>query len=217
VTGFDDAIRTLRNSILLGNADRPLRSILIASAFPKEGKTTIAVHLAIAHAQQKYRTLLVDGDMRHPAVCSVVGIRNDAGLSNALLNGMQWRQEISRMEELPELDILGAGPDSAGAADLVGAGLTQVLQEAEHEYDLVIVDAPPLLGFPEPLQMAASVDGVVIVALAGQTGRPALESLLSTLQRIRANVVGLVLNELTDNARYGYGYHRSYGKNQRGV
>jgi succinoglycan biosynthesis transport protein ExoP len=212
-TGFDDAIRTLRNTILLGNADRPLKSLLIVSAFPREGKTTVATHLAIAHAQQKHRTLLVDGDMRRPGVCHAMGLKEDAGFSKALRNGMHWREEISYLQGMPELHVLGAGPDSADTADLVGSGLAHVLKEAKDDYDLVIVDAPPLLGFPEPLQMAAAADGVVVIALAGQTDREALESLLGALQRIRANVVGLVLNDArhaTGKAYNSYGYSAKY-------
>jgi len=74
------------------------------------------------------------------------------------------------------------------------------------------VDAPPILGFPEPLQMAAAVDGVVMVAVAGETNRKAIELALSTLRRLRANVLGLVLNEITSDSSEGYYYHGYYGK-----
>jgi Mrp family chromosome partitioning ATPase len=80
------------------------------------------------------------------------------------------------------------------------------------EYDLVIVDAPPILGFPEPLQMSAAVDGVVMVAVAGETNRKAMEAALTTLRRVRANVLGLVLNEITSETSDGYYYHGYYGK-----
>ena len=205
--GFDDAIRALRNSILLANANPPLRSILVVSAFPREGKTTVATHLAMAHARQKQRTLLIDGDMRRPGICNVVKIKEDGGFSKALRNGMHWKEEISFLPDIPELHVLGAGPASADVADLAGSGLARVLEEAKDDYDLVIVDAPPLLGFPEPLQMAAAVDGVLVIALAGRTDRQALESVLGALQRIRANVVGLVLNEAAQAAGKGYQYY----------
>lgn len=207
LSGFADSIRTLRNTILLAKPDRPLKSLLILSCFPKEGKTTVATHLAIAHAQQTHRTLLIDGDMRHPRVSHIMGLNQAVGFSKALRNGMQWRQEISRMEGLPNLHVLGAGPDSADAADLVGAGLVQVLREAKKEYDLVIVDGPPLVGLPEPLQMAAAVDGVVMIALAGQTDHQALATSLGVLQRIGATIVGLVLNEAKHAVSNGYGYY----------
>jgi Mrp family chromosome partitioning ATPase len=113
------------------------------------------------------------------------------------------------------LDILPAGPPSRRAADLVGSGLARLVEEVSAQYDLVVLDAPPLLGFAEPLQMAASVDGVVIVARAGQTNRKAVASVLTTLQRLRSNVVGLVLNEVhrsVSDSYYYYGYHGKYCK-----
>jgi capsular exopolysaccharide synthesis family protein len=208
---FNDAISVLLNSILLGSGERRLRSILISSAFPKEGKTTIATHLAAAHARQKRRTLLIDGDMRCPGVSTLLNVGDKKGFSKALKNGMDWRAELIHAPSLAELDILAAGPDPRSGADLIGAGLSRILEQA-NEYELVVVDTPPLFGFPEPLQMAAAVDGVVIVALAGRTGEEALQSLLGMLHRIRANVLGVVLNE----ARQSDGYpSRYYGYAQK--
>jgi capsular exopolysaccharide synthesis family protein len=217
-TGFEEAIRTLRNSILLGAFDRRLKSLMITSATPSEGKTTTAVHLAIAHAEQKHKTLLIDCDLRRPGVHSRLGIPQEAGLSTVLQNGMLWREKLVKLIELANLDILLAGSSSRRAADLIGAALPRILEEASADYDLVIIDSPPVLGFPEPLQMAAAVDGVVVVAKAGETNRDAVGSALNTLQRIRANVVGLVLNEVTkdmsDSYHY-YGYYGYYGKYNR--
>jgi succinoglycan biosynthesis transport protein ExoP len=215
VTGFEEAIRTLRNSILLGTFDRRLRSLMITSAAPAEGKTTTAVHLAIAHAQQKHKTLLIDCDMRRPGVHSKLGINPEFGLATALQNGLQWRGKLVKLVEIPELDILPTGMSSRRAADLIGASLPRILEEALPDYDLIVIDAPPILGFSEPLQMAAAVDGVVVVALAGQTNRNAVGSALNTLQRVRANVVGLVLNEVTKDMSDSYHYYGYYGKYQR--
>src|ERR1017187_4486606 len=216
VTGFEEAVRTLRNSILLSNFDRRLRSLMVTSAAPAEGKTTTAVHLAIAHAQQKHKTLLIDCDMRRPGVHSKLGINPESGLATVLQNGLQWREKLVKLVELPELDILPSGFSNRRAADLIGASLPRILEEAVPDYDLIILDTPPILGFPEPLQMAAVVDGVVLVALAGQTNRNAVGSALTTLQRVRANVVGLVLNEVTkdmsDSYHYYYGYYGKYYK-----
>jgi succinoglycan biosynthesis transport protein ExoP len=215
VTGFEEAIRTLRNSILLGSFDRRLRSLMITSATPAEGKTTTAVHLAISHAQQKHRTLLIDCDMRRPGVHGKLGINSDSGLSSALRNGMKWRENLVKLENIPGLDVLPTGPSRRRDADLIGANLPRILEEAIQDYDLVLIDSPPILGFPEPLQMAAAVDGVVLVALAGQTNRAAVGAALNTLQRVRANVLGLVLNEVTRDASDSYYYYGYYGKYYR--
>ncbi len=210
-TGFEEAIRTLRNSILLGTFDRQLKSLMITSATPSEGKTTTAVHLAIAHAEQKHKTLLIDCDLRRPGVQGRLGIKSDVGLSTVLQNGMLWREKLVRLAELPDLDILPAGPSGRRAADLIGAGLPRIIEEATPDYDLIVIDSPPILGFPEPLQMAAAVDGVVVVAKAGETNRDAVGSALNTLQRVRANVVGLVLNEVTRDLSDTYHYYGHYG------
>jgi succinoglycan biosynthesis transport protein ExoP len=218
VTGFEEAIRTLRNSILLSNFDHSLKSLMITSAAPAEGKTTTAVHLAIAHAQQKHKTLLIDCDMRRPGVHGKLGINPESGLATVLQNGLQWREKLVKLVEIPDLDILPSGFASRRAADLIGGSLPRILEEATPDYDLIVIDSPPVLGFPEPLQMAAAVDGVVVVALAGRTNRSAVGSALTTLQRVRANVVGLVLNEVTkdmsDSYHY-YGYYGYYGKYNR--
>jgi capsular exopolysaccharide synthesis family protein len=212
VTSFEEAVRTLRNAIMLGSFDRRLKSIMVTSATPAEGKTTTAVHLAIAHAQQKHKTLLIDCDLRRPGVHSKLGIKPETGLAAALQNGMLWREKVGTLADIPGLDVLPAGPSSRRAADLIGASLPRILEEAAADYDLIVVDSPPILGFPEPLQMAAAVDGVVIVARAGETNRNAVGSALNTLQRVRANVVGLVLNEVTREMSDTYHYYGYYGK-----
>lgn len=215
VTGFEEAVRTLRNSILLGSFDRRLRSLMITSATPSEGKTTTAVHLAIAHAQQKHKTLLIDCDLRRPGVHTKLGINPETGLAAVLQNGMQWREKLVKLADLDDLDILPTGFSSRRAADLIGRRLPEILEEAANEYDLIVVDSPPILGFPEPLQMAAAVDGVVVVAKAGETSRKTVGSALSTLQRVRANVLGLVLNSVTSNMSDSYRYYGYYGKYYR--
>jgi capsular exopolysaccharide synthesis family protein len=212
---FQEAIRTLRNSILLTDFDRRIRTLMITSSAPAEGKSTTATYLAAAHAQQGRRTLLIDGDLRRPSIHRRFDLQSAPGLSNYLTSGTPWRTVLQKRDGLPTLDILLAGPPSRRAADLVGSGLDTLLEEAAAEYDLVVLDSPPLLGFPEPLQMAAAVDGVLVVALAGRTNRKALGSAVNTLKRLRANIVGVVLNEVradsSDNYYY-YHYHSKYYK-----
>jgi succinoglycan biosynthesis transport protein ExoP len=213
LSGFNESVRTLRNSILLASFDRRYRSLLVTSAAPGEGKTTTAASLAAAHAEQGKRTLLIDGDLRRPNVHRNFDIPSVLGLSNVLMGEIPWREARVRVESVPQLDILPAGPPSRRAADLVGRGLTELLEEAASEYDLVVLDAPPFLGFAEPLQMATAADGVLVVARAGQTSRKAVATVLATLHRLRARVVGVVLNEVhkeLSDSYYYYGYYRSY-------
>jgi Mrp family chromosome partitioning ATPase len=95
---------------------------------------------------------------------------------------------------------------------MIGAGMADLLEEIAQEYDLVVLDAPPLLGFAEALQMSTSVDGVLVVARAGETNRKAIASVVSTLNRLRVNVLGLVLNEVKRDTSDGYYYYGHYGK-----
>jgi capsular exopolysaccharide synthesis family protein len=209
---YEEAIRTLRDSILLPNASSRPRNLLITSATPREGKTTTAVHLAIVHSQQKRKTLLIDGDLRRPGVYHHIGSKNEAGLSNVVNGEGEWRSYLETPEDMPYLSVLPAGPPSRRAADGLGETLKKILVEAAEEYDLVICDAPPLLGFAETLQVAALVDGVVVVALAGQTERNAVASVFNNLKRLKANVIGLVLNEVRADMSERYYYYGYYGK-----
>jgi succinoglycan biosynthesis transport protein ExoP len=209
LTNYEEAIRTLRNSILLTDFDRRLRSVLLTSASPSEGKSTVAAHLAVTHARQHKRTLLIDGDLRRPSVHRLFQLPNQVGLSNVLMKQTSWMGAVIAMDEPEGLDILPAGPSSRRASDLIGMGLAEVIEEATREYDLVVLDAPPLLGFAEPLQMATAVDGVIVVARAGDTSRKALSTVLTTLLRLRANLVGVVLNEVHREVSNGYYYYYS--------
>jgi len=207
LSNYEEAIRTLRNSILLTDFDRRLRSVLLTSASPSEGKSTVAAHLAATHAGQHKRTLLIDGDLRRPSVHRLYQVPNSVGLSNVLLEQISWRDAVIRIDDPQGLDVLPAGPSTRRASDLMGAGLAELVEEASREYDLVVLDAPPLLGFAEPLQMATAVDGVIVVARAGDTSRKALSTVITTLNRLRANLVGVVLNEVHREVSAGYYYY----------
>jgi succinoglycan biosynthesis transport protein ExoP len=215
ITGYEESIRTLRNSILLTDFDRRVRSLLVTSASPSEGKSTTAAHLAVAHAEQQHRTLLIDGDLRRPSVHRRFNLPGAQGLSNVLTAESGWKDLLVQPAGLPQLDILPAGPPSRRASDLIGRGLAEILAEASAEYDLVILDGPPMLGFAEPLQMATAVDGVVVVTRAGETNRKAVGHVIATLKRLRATVLGVVLNEVHQEMSDAYYYYGHYGKYYR--
>jgi capsular exopolysaccharide synthesis family protein len=214
ISSFEEAIRTLRNTILLSDFEQRLRSIVMTSAEPGEGKTTLAVHLAVAHAASGKKTLLVDGDLRRPSVHAKFGLTQNEGLSNVLTGELSWRDVVIPIEGRANLSILPAGPGSHRAADLIGQRMSELLDEFAKEYALVILDSPPLLGFAECLQMASAADGVVIISRAGETKRKIVATVVSTLQRIHANIVGVVLNRVTQQTSsegYSYyGYHYRY-------
>jgi len=212
ISSYEEAIRTLRHSILLPDLDRTVKSLLITSATPGEGKTTAVIHLAIAHAEQGKKTLIIDADLRRPTVHKKLNLSGALGLSNVLLGELNWKDAVVKTEYWPGLDILPAGLASRRASDLVGSMMVDILDEAVKEYDLIFVDAPPLLGFAEAMQVATAVDGVVVMARAGQTSRKAVSTVLATLTRLRANIMGIVLNEVDKNSSHGYYYYNDYRK-----
>lgn len=213
---FDEAIRTIRNTILLSDFEHRLNSIMITSATPSEGKTTTSVQLAIANAARGRKTLLVDADLRRPSVHAKFGLSPRVGLSSVLNGELAWQEAALPVEGVPYLTLLPSGPGSHRAADLIGHQLAELLDEFEKDYDLVILDSPPCLAFAECLQMATAADGVLIVTKAGETKRGAVISVLTTLKRIRANVIGVILNQVKSDTSaegydyYGYRYRRDY-------
>jgi polysaccharide biosynthesis transport protein len=212
---YDEAVRTIRNSVLLTDFDRRIRTLLFTSATASEGKSTTAAHLALAHAEQGKPTLLIDCDLRQPSQHRILHTPLGIGMTNLLHGEMGWREAIVRPVSGVPLDVIMAGPPSRRAADLLGQQLLGFLEEMSREYDLVVLDAPPLLGFAESMQMATAADGVIVVTRAGETSRKAVAAALSTLSHLRANVIGLVLNQVKRHHSDHYDYYGSYGKYYR--
>lgn len=211
-SGFQESVRSLRNTILLTDLDQRIRSILVTSASPAEGKSTAAVHLAVSNAEQGKRTLLIDGDLRRPSVHRRFGIDPTVGMCNVLAGETSWDQVLVRLESVPNLDILPAGLPSRRASEKIGEGLGELLEKILPHYDLVIVDAPPLLGFSEVLHMSIQIDGVLVVARSGATKRKAVGNVIQTLQRLDVNIIGLVINEVEHNSSDSYYYYQSNAK-----
>jgi polysaccharide biosynthesis transport protein len=212
ISSYEESIRSLRHSIFLPDFDRTVKSLLLTSATPGEGKSTATIHLAIAHSEQNKKTLIIDADLRRPSVHKKLNLEGNVGLSNVLLGEMTWKQVVVPALHWNGLDVIPAGAASRRASDLIGPIIVDILDEAAKEYDLILVDAPPLLGFAEVMQVATAVDGVVVLARAGQTNRKAVARALATLRRLRANVIGLVLNEVDKHNSQGYYYYTDYRK-----
>jgi len=215
VTEYEEALRSLRNSILLSATGERPHSILLTSAAPNEGKTTTAVHLALVHAMQGNKTLLIDADLRRPGVLQLLGANSTTGLSDIIADGSSWQGALTHIERFPQLDVLSAGVPSTAAAALVERVVPSILQEARDRYDMVVVDAPPMLGFSEPLQIAAVVDRVVILTRVGQTNRKSVAVMLNILGRLRARVSGIVLNGVTRELSDRYTYQGTYAAYQK--
>ena len=212
---YEEALRGLRNAIILsGNGERP-RSLLFTSAAPDEGKTTTAVHMALAHARQGNRTLLIDADLRRPGTKQLLGYSAASGLSDVITKGADWHTAVTQMEGVPDLFILPAGEPSPSDAAQVERVVPAILKEAQGAYDLIVIDAPPMLGFSEPLQIAAVTDRVIILTRVGQTNRKSVTVMLNLLARVHARVSGVVLNGVTRDLSDRYIYHGTYAAYQK--
>jgi polysaccharide biosynthesis transport protein len=193
---YEEAIHTLLSSITLSRRGNPVRTILITSATPGEGKSSCAAHMAAAHARQGYRTLLIDADLRRPSQQGNFDLPSSPGLADGILNDKglsEIRLEVAGYETL---DVIPAGISTRRNFRGVGKKVGEILSDARDKYDLIFIDAPPMLCFAEPLQLARLVDGVLVVSQAGRASAESVNRVLDTLRRLGAPTLGVVLNRM---------------------
>ncbi len=204
---YGEAVRMLWSSFQLATTGRGVKSLLVTSAMPEEGKTTLATRLAMVHAGHGRRTLLIDADLRRPSAHRYAHVPMCPGLSEAMRGNDFWRAYVVSSGLHPQLDVLPAGAISSRSCDDLSQMLPRLIAEAQEDYDLILVDGPPLLAFADPLHMASAVDGVLLVVCADKTTRKALNVTLRTLKRVRANLIGVTLNQVKQtetSASYSY-------------
>jgi polysaccharide biosynthesis transport protein len=206
-----ESFRRTRTNLLFSCPPDRQRTVLITSTQPEEGKTAIAVNLAVASAQAGRKILLVDCNFRRPALYQAFPQIKKEGLANLLVGQCELKDLISRTD-LPTLDVLGAGPTPPNPAELLGSSYFKAfLAEAAGSYDQVFLDGPPALLVTDALITAAAVDGVIVVSHAGATSRGALRRLRDILDRVGAHVLGVVLNAAeTQAGGYFKEMYRSY-------
>jgi capsular exopolysaccharide synthesis family protein len=199
--------RTLRTAVRFLRPDRPIKTLLITSAGPGDGKTTTAANLATAIALSGERVIVLDADLRRAGLAHAFGLEHSVGLTSLVLGTSTLADALQHRER--NLDVLASGPLPPNPSEIVGSQLfNHVLQQLSELADIVIIDAPPLLPVTDALAMAAQVDGVLIVARHGTTLRSAAGEARSKLEGIGANVVGYVLNAVP--AREARSYYAEY-------
>jgi capsular exopolysaccharide synthesis family protein len=208
---YEEAVNTLLSSTLIGRRGRALRSILVTSAVSDEGKSMCVAHMAAAFARQGHRTLLIDADLRNPSQQKLFVLDSGLGLADAIDHNVPLTDIRQRVGNNEMLHVIAAGT-SGVLYDRIGNKVREILLEVGGEYDLVFIDAPPMLYFAEPLDLASIVDGVIVVSHAGQTSRHAVSVVLATLRRLGANTLGIVLNRVKCNMSATYQPYRSYYK-----
>src|SRR5438094_470369 len=232
ITHFDpkspvaEAYRTLRTNIQFERMERGGKVLVVTSPTLQEGKTTTIVNLALTMAQNGQKTLLVGGNMRRPSIHRFFGIEREPGLSDILVGNAQWRdcvpgvadilmgrfemEDVMSAPGLDNLHIIEAGPIPANPSELLStSAMTEFLRAVAAEYDIVLIDTPPILPVTDSAIVAGKADGVLLVYQAGKVGRLVLKRAKAHLESARAQVWGVVLNDLQTEVS-GYTYTHYY-------
>ncbi|HEX6387580.1 MAG TPA: polysaccharide biosynthesis tyrosine autokinase, partial [Anaerolineae bacterium] len=214
-----EAFRTLRVNLEFASMERPLRTILVTSAAPGEGKTTVLTNLAIVMAQAGHNVLLIDADLRRPTQQAVFRLPGQRGLTNLLLDYNADASDEAVRDLLNQaiqettvdrLRVLTSGPVPPNPAELLGSKrMGQLLRQLEKTAGVVLIDSPPVAA-ADTLVMAAKVDGVVLVVQPGRTDVNVALAMMEQLERTNAPVIGVVLNRIPRNRADYYKLYREF-------
>ena len=209
---FGEAIRTIRTGISLSSLDNPHKIILVTSSVGAEGKSTVAMNLALAFAQVE-RVLLLDTDMRHPSVAHKLNLdRSQPGLTELLAHQAPIKDCITTVEEY-NLDVLKTGLIPPDPLVLLSSGaLSKLIMVLRDRYDRVIIDSPPILPVSDAAVLSTHADSLVYVIKSDTTSIQQIKNGLGQLQRFNAPITGVVLNQLDVRKAEGYSDYGYYGE-----
>jgi succinoglycan biosynthesis transport protein ExoP len=206
-----ESFRALRTNLRQLERTESAQCLVVTSALPKEGRTSVAVNLAIAVAQSQRRVLLIDADLRQPAVAGRLGLTAETGLSDVLVNEARvedvvWSLGTQTWQEAALLDVLVSGRRSPDPSELFARPvMSDLLDEARKRYDLVIIDTPALLPVTDGALLAAQADGTLLVVNARRTNERDFAEAQSTLRLAGARLHGVVLNAVRQRRHAGRG------------
>ncbi len=199
-----ESYRTLRTNLSFSSLDKPLRTLVITSAAPDEGKSTTAANLAVTMAQGGKKTILVDCDLRRPSLHTIFGKSAEPGLTNMLLD--ENSSPPLQKTEVENLHLLASGAKPPNPADLLGSNkLDIVIERLLESADIILFDAPPVIAVTDAAVLGSKVDGVLLVVKAGKTRRDHAERAKETLEKANVHIIGVTLtNAPKDSALGGY-------------
>jgi capsular exopolysaccharide synthesis family protein len=211
-----EAIRSLETAIRVSAQlkENPVKTLLITSGFPGEGKTTVATNLAAALSRH-YKTCLIDADLRHPVITSTYGLKREIGLQDALMKPELVDELNTTPIEVPSLTVLGSGGAIPDALDkMTSDSMARLLDRLKTRFDYIVIDSPPVIPFAESRWLSALADGIVVVARASTTTRRALGWTMNILGDVQPQVLGVVLNGVDISVDYdayanAYRYYRT--------
>jgi len=205
-----ESCRVVRTNILFSSPDRPLKTFVVTSSNPMEGKTMTSVNVGVVMAQGGHRTLIIDTDMRRPRVHKIVAVGNDKGISNLILGNAKL-EDLVVATDIPNLFVLPCGPLPPNPSELLQSDrFKQVVHMLAEKYDRLIFDSPPLLAVTDAAILSRVVDGTLLVARAGKTHRDALSRAKRHLDAVRTTIVGVILNDVDLDRSRSFGYYKYY-------
>ena len=212
-----EAYRMLRTNIQFANIDQPINTLLITSAEPLEGKSTISANLAVVNAQNGRDVTLVDCDLRRPTIHKRFGLPNKAGFSTLFISTLDAMDTIRQATKIPHLSVLTTGPLPHNPAELIASRrMIEILKRIRAKGDMIILDTPPALAVTDASILAPVVDGVLLVLTPGSTKRMAARDMVEQITRVGGNILGVVFNNFSESrGAYAYRsnkYYSRYGK-----
>jgi capsular exopolysaccharide synthesis family protein len=204
---FAEAFRSLRTSLLSCYSGHAPKYIVLTSATPSEGKTTVASNIAGILAQNDTRVLLIDGDLRRPSIHHRFGLNGKVGLTTVLTGATTLEGTVQRVHEISNLDILPSGPVPAFPSEMLDSGaMNDVLKRCGELYDYVVIDSPPILSVADGVILARHADAVALVVLHGKSTKRAVRHARDLILRSGASITGIVLNAVDLSSPEYYGY-----------
>jgi len=202
-----EAYRTLRTNLDFSSLDKPLKTMLVTSAGPEEGKSTVLANLAVTTAQAGKKVILVDCDLRRPTLHNIFNLKNDVGLSTMVVDDAAMESPPLQDTGVEGLQLVSSGPLPPNPAELLGSRrMEEIVAALLERADVVFFDAPPVVAVTDAAVLATKVDGVLLVINAGGTKRDYARAAKARLEKVNANLLGAVLN----NVRFDVSLHRYY-------
>lgn len=210
-----EQFRTIRTNIQFSAVDKKIQSLVVTSAEPSEGKSTVSSNLAVVWAKQNEKVLLIDADLRRPIAHRTFNLLNAAGLSSYLSNNAVY-EEIIQETEVPNLSVISSGPVPPNPAELLNSRhINTLIERLEDEYDIIIFDVPPINTVTDAQLLANKADGVILVVPQGIAEKGGVTHAVEQLNKVHAKVLGTVMNRFKADKAPGY-YGGYYGGNYGG-
>jgi non-specific protein-tyrosine kinase len=192
-----ESYRSLRMNLQFAALDHKLRTLLITSPGPGEGKTTTLANLAVTMAQMEQRVIIADCDLRRPFLHQLFGLSNDTGVTTMMVEDAALEQPPLQETSIKGLRLLASGALPPRPSDLLGSQrMATMIERLLQEADIVLFDAPPVMSATDAAVLATQVDGVLLVVSAGETKREQAQNAIERLQKVNANILGSVLNNV---------------------